>query len=148
MAKNCQSSGSRVGNVLPYDGVMPTLGRDVFIAPGAYVIGQVTLGDESSDRDVDVVGRATEHADGVPRLSIEGAMTALQVVVAQRDEVARVDQIAGLGVFDQAVVGVLVLVVEVVGHAVQRPGQSRLAGHVDAPTVVKHQRRAAGNGIA
>jgi carbonic anhydrase/acetyltransferase-like protein (isoleucine patch superfamily) len=35
-------------NLLPYDGVMPALGRDVFIAPGAYVIGQVTIGDESS----------------------------------------------------------------------------------------------------
>jgi carbonic anhydrase/acetyltransferase-like protein (isoleucine patch superfamily) len=35
-------------NLLPYDGVMPTLGREVFIAPGAYVIGKVTLGDESS----------------------------------------------------------------------------------------------------
>jgi carbonic anhydrase/acetyltransferase-like protein (isoleucine patch superfamily) len=35
-------------NLLPYEGVMPILGRDVFIAPGAYVIGRVTIGDESS----------------------------------------------------------------------------------------------------
>jgi carbonic anhydrase/acetyltransferase-like protein (isoleucine patch superfamily) len=35
-------------NLLPYDGVMPAFGRDVFIAPGVYVIGKVTIGDESS----------------------------------------------------------------------------------------------------
>lgn len=37
-----------MGNLLPYDGSIPVLGRDVFIAPGAYVIGQVTIGEESS----------------------------------------------------------------------------------------------------
>jgi carbonic anhydrase/acetyltransferase-like protein (isoleucine patch superfamily) len=34
--------------LLSYDGVAPTLGRDVFVAPGAHVIGRVTIGDESS----------------------------------------------------------------------------------------------------
>ena len=34
--------------LLAFDGVMPKLGRDVFIAPGAYVIGRVTIGDQSS----------------------------------------------------------------------------------------------------
>jgi gamma-carbonic anhydrase len=37
-----------MANLLPYGGEMPTLGRDVFIAPGAYVIGNVTIGEESS----------------------------------------------------------------------------------------------------
>ncbi|HMI86135.1 MAG TPA: gamma carbonic anhydrase family protein [Polyangiaceae bacterium] len=37
-----------MGQLLSYDGATPALGRDVFIAPGAYVIGKVTLGDESS----------------------------------------------------------------------------------------------------
>ena len=37
-----------MATLLPYDGRTPTLGRDVFIAPGAYVIGNVTIGDESS----------------------------------------------------------------------------------------------------
>jgi gamma-carbonic anhydrase len=37
-----------MANLLPYDGVVPILGRDVYIAPGAYVIGNVTIGDESS----------------------------------------------------------------------------------------------------
>jgi carbonic anhydrase/acetyltransferase-like protein (isoleucine patch superfamily) len=36
------------GQLLAYDGVTPTSGRDVFVAPGAYVIGQVTLGDHCS----------------------------------------------------------------------------------------------------
>jgi carbonic anhydrase/acetyltransferase-like protein (isoleucine patch superfamily) len=35
-------------NLLSYDGVLPSLGRDVFIAPGAYVIGHVTIGDDAS----------------------------------------------------------------------------------------------------
>lgn len=34
--------------LLSYDGVAPSLGRDVFVAPGAHVIGRVTIGDESS----------------------------------------------------------------------------------------------------
>jgi len=37
-----------MANLLPYGGTVPILGRDVFIAPGAYVIGNVTIGDESS----------------------------------------------------------------------------------------------------
>lgn len=36
------------GLILPYGGVLPTIGRDVFIAPNATVIGNVTIGDGSS----------------------------------------------------------------------------------------------------
>jgi carbonic anhydrase/acetyltransferase-like protein (isoleucine patch superfamily) len=34
--------------LISYAGVTPSLGCDVFIAPGAHVIGRVTMGDESS----------------------------------------------------------------------------------------------------
>lgn len=34
--------------VVTMDGVTPTLGRDVFVAPNATLIGQITLGDETS----------------------------------------------------------------------------------------------------
>ncbi len=34
--------------ILEYKGIKPTLGNDVFIAPGAYVIGQVAIGSRSS----------------------------------------------------------------------------------------------------
>ncbi|HED24205.1 MAG TPA: gamma carbonic anhydrase family protein, partial [Firmicutes bacterium] len=34
--------------VLPYRNYNPQLGKDVFIAPGAYVIGRVTVGSRSS----------------------------------------------------------------------------------------------------
>lgn len=34
--------------VLPYGGVAPKLGRDVFLAPNATVVGDVTIGDQSS----------------------------------------------------------------------------------------------------
>jgi carbonic anhydrase/acetyltransferase-like protein (isoleucine patch superfamily) len=36
------------GLILPYKGKWPTLGRDVFIAPNATVIGDVEIGDQSS----------------------------------------------------------------------------------------------------
>ncbi len=36
------------GLILPYKGKWPTIGRDVFIAPNATVIGDVTIGDQSS----------------------------------------------------------------------------------------------------
>lgn len=36
------------GLILPYRGVMPTIGDDVFIAPGSAVIGKVTIGRGSS----------------------------------------------------------------------------------------------------
>lgn len=36
------------GKLYPYKGVWPTLGKNVFIAPGARVIGDVEIGDNSS----------------------------------------------------------------------------------------------------
>lgn len=35
-------------NILPYDGKLPKLGANVFVAPGASVIGDVEIGDDSS----------------------------------------------------------------------------------------------------
>jgi carbonic anhydrase/acetyltransferase-like protein (isoleucine patch superfamily) len=37
-----------MGNVMSFGGVTPVLGRGVFIAPGAQIIGNVTIGEESS----------------------------------------------------------------------------------------------------
>ncbi len=37
-----------VSGILSYKGVLPKLGRDVFIAPGAWVIGDVEIGDGTS----------------------------------------------------------------------------------------------------
>ena len=34
--------------ILPYKNILPTLGKDVFIAPTAAVMGDVVIGDESS----------------------------------------------------------------------------------------------------
>jgi gamma-carbonic anhydrase len=34
------------GLVLPYNGIRPKLGRNVFLAPGTYVMGDVELGDD------------------------------------------------------------------------------------------------------
>lgn len=59
--------------VYPYKGVMPTLGRDVFIAPGARVIGDVVIGDQSSvwfncvvrgDVNIIRIGARTNIQDG------------------------------------------------------------------------------------
>ena len=41
-------SSKIMGNVLPFDGMMPKLAPDVFIAPGAQVIGNVEIGPGSS----------------------------------------------------------------------------------------------------
>ena len=37
-----------MGNILPYKSVMPKIGENVFVAPSASVVGDVTLGDNSS----------------------------------------------------------------------------------------------------
>jgi carbonic anhydrase/acetyltransferase-like protein (isoleucine patch superfamily) len=37
-----------MATVLPFDGVMPSLGRDVFVASNATLVGKVVIGDESN----------------------------------------------------------------------------------------------------
>lgn len=37
-----------MSNLFPYNSVMPKLGKNVFVAPNASVVGNVTLGDDSS----------------------------------------------------------------------------------------------------
>ena len=32
----------------PYDGIWPSIGRDAFVADGAHLIGQITIGDQAS----------------------------------------------------------------------------------------------------
>ena len=39
---------SKSGLILPYEGVVPTIDSSVFIAPGATVVGDTTIGPESS----------------------------------------------------------------------------------------------------
>ncbi len=36
------------GSILPYKGLTPTIGRDVFVAAGSSIIGAVTLGDRAN----------------------------------------------------------------------------------------------------
>lgn len=38
----------RLYNILPYKGIFPKVGRDVFLAPGAWVIGDVEIGERTS----------------------------------------------------------------------------------------------------
>lgn len=63
-----------MGSICPYNGRQPTLGRDVFVAAGAWLIGDVTVGDESSiwfncvlrgDINRIQIGRCTNLQDGV-----------------------------------------------------------------------------------
>jgi carbonic anhydrase/acetyltransferase-like protein (isoleucine patch superfamily) len=37
-----------VATLLAFEGVLPTLGRDVYVAPNATLIGKIVIGDESS----------------------------------------------------------------------------------------------------
>jgi len=34
--------------IVPYKGIFPTLGDDVYVAPGAWIVGDVQIGDRSS----------------------------------------------------------------------------------------------------
>jgi len=62
-----------MANILPFRGVLPTLAEEVFVAPGASVIGDVEIGARSSvwfgcvlrgDMDVIRVGRGSNIQDG------------------------------------------------------------------------------------
>jgi gamma-carbonic anhydrase len=48
------------GSVLPFKGIWPTIGANVFIAPNAFVVGQVTIGDDAS-LWFNVVVRGDDH---------------------------------------------------------------------------------------
>jgi gamma-carbonic anhydrase len=77
--------------ILPYKGVMPIIGENVFIAPGAMVIGNVTIGEGASiwyntviraDTAPIVIGRRTNiqdnctlHVDSDAPLSIGDTCT-------------------------------------------------------------------------
>jgi carbonic anhydrase/acetyltransferase-like protein (isoleucine patch superfamily) len=45
--KNSENEGARV-LFIPYNGITPTVHESVFIAPGAYIIGDVTIDEEST----------------------------------------------------------------------------------------------------
>jgi len=51
---------SATGSVLPFKGIWPTVGANVFIAPNAFVIGQVTIGDDAT-LWFNVVVRGDDH---------------------------------------------------------------------------------------
>ena len=48
------------GSVLPFKGVWPTIGADVFIAPNAVVVGQVTI-EDGANIWFNVVLRGDDH---------------------------------------------------------------------------------------
>lgn len=67
--------------ILPFKGKSPEIGKNVFIAPGAVVIGDVTIGDGSSvwfntvirgDSDAIVIGRNTNIQDNCTIHADEG----------------------------------------------------------------------------
>ena len=77
---------------LPYNDIFPVVGKNVFVAPGAYLIGQVVLGDESSifynsilrgDINTIIVGARTNIQDNCTLhvSSIEGVVVGDGVTV-------------------------------------------------------------------
>src|SRR6266487_2359277 len=69
--RRCATKGESVP-ILPYKGIMPTIAEDVFIAPGAMIIGDVTIGEGASvwynavirgDTAPIVIGRGTNIQD-------------------------------------------------------------------------------------
>lgn len=59
--------------IISYNGIVPNIGKNVFLAPGSHVIGQVVIGDDSSvwfncvirgDVSEIVIGQGTNIQDG------------------------------------------------------------------------------------
>ena len=89
-----------------------------------------SLACEPRERDVHVVRRAPHEPDGGLRDAHQSVVTALQILLRPRDHVAHVDELAGLGVGHQAVVGILVLAIEHRCQLMRRTREGRVVDDV------------------
>jgi len=98
--------------VLPFDGVAPALGHEVFLAPSAVLIGRVILGDEVSvwygavlrgDVHAIEVGAQSNIQDGAV---LHGTLDEWPVVLGRRVSVGHQATIHGATVEDGALIGI------------------------------------------
>ena len=98
--------------ILPYAGKRPTFGRDVFVAPGASVVGDVRLGDRVSiwygcvlrgDVNFLEVGADSNVQDGTV---FHGLLGEWPVVVGKRVSIGHSATIHGATIEDDVLVGI------------------------------------------
>jgi carbonic anhydrase/acetyltransferase-like protein (isoleucine patch superfamily) len=98
--------------VLPFDGVAPVLGHDVFLAPSATLVGRVLLGDEVSvwygavlrgDVHAIEVGAQTNVQDGAV---LHGTLDEWPVVLGRRVSVGHQATVHGATIEDGALIGI------------------------------------------
>jgi carbonic anhydrase/acetyltransferase-like protein (isoleucine patch superfamily) len=98
--------------ILPFDGVTPTLARDVFVAPGAAVIGRVWLGESVSvwysavlrgDVHEIRVGARSNVQDGAV---LHGTLDEFPVVLGEAVSVGHHATVHGAVVEDGALIGI------------------------------------------
>ncbi|MCC6471952.1 MAG: gamma carbonic anhydrase family protein [Alphaproteobacteria bacterium] len=143
------------GLILPYKGARPTIGRDVFIAPTATVIGNVTIGDGSNvwfnvlirgDDHWIKIGERTNLQDGtVVHLSKDSAPT----FIGSDITIGHGAIIHGCTLYDRCMIGIGAIVLDgamvetgaIVGAgAVVPPGKRVPAGEMWAGCPAKKAR--------
>lgn len=98
--------------ILSFDGVQPSFGRDVFVAPGAAVVGRVRLGDLVSiwysavlrgDVHTITVGARSNVQDGAV---LHGTLDEFPVVLGERVSIGHQATVHGATVEDGALIGI------------------------------------------
>ena len=124
------------GVILPYKGVLPQFGTDVFIAPNAVVIGLVELGDRANvwfnclirgDGNYIQIGSETSVQDGT---IIHIATDRFPTIIGQRVTIGHGAVIHACTVEDDSMIGIGAIVLD--GAVVER-GAIVAAGAVVSP---------------
>jgi len=122
--------------ILPFRGVLPRLGRGVFVAPGAAVIGDVELGDEANvwfgcvvrgDDHFIRIGARTNVQDGTV---IHVSLNTHPTVIGADVTIGHGARLHGCTLEDGCMVGIGAVVLD---GAVVEPGAIVAAGAVLAP---------------
>jgi hypothetical protein len=101
----------------------------------AVLVEDVLARDVASQDNVYIIRRAAEHAVGVAGQTVEGTVAAGNIFRVLRQRQTDIHRSAGGRILHQAVCGVLVLVIEVGRHAIDRALKSGVLEDVDALVV-------------
>lgn len=127
------------GTVYPYEGTSPSLGRNVFVAPGAVVIGDVTVGDDSSiwfnctvrgDVHTIRIGRETNIQDNS---MLHVTHDTHPLVIGDRVTCGHSVKLHGCTIGEETLIGIGAIVLD---GAVVEPGSMIAAGALVTPGMV------------
>lgn len=105
-------------NILPYNNIYPKLGEEVFIAPGAWVVGDVVIGDKSSvwfnavvrgDEHYIRIGSETNVQD---HAMLHGTPTEFPLEVGNRVTIGHGAIVHGCVVEDECMIGMRAIVMD------------------------------------